>query len=528
MLNPHEESRPSRTTHGLLVAATLLALLLALFLPRTIHQAHCTNVHANVLAQSDVPVTAALGGNVNQPVAMGGATSLPPATRNESSSTLAGTNPDHPKSKKTTFPFYAEYLKNPASLGFEPDEALFEQVHLQIKAQHYGHDPESKLYQGVAAETRVLLKEASIPTEALDHMTVDQSLPRAIIKAYGTRLNNGLLWYAMIRGLLKGTDDPYSVLMTPREYRHLMEDMESETFGGIGIYIELDAKHNNQLTIAGPVEGTPAEKAGLLPGDEILRINGKPTAGMSLDAATTLIRGPVDTTVVLTIRRKGSPDRDYAITRSSIEVKSVSFKMLEHGLGYIRLRVFGEKTGQELQEALENLHKQGAKALILDLRNNGGGYITAAIDVCSHFIKRGALVTYVLHKDGSRRDYLGDDTVTRTTLPMVLLVNQYSASASEITTGCFKDYGVATVMGVKTFGKGSVQQLFPLPGGDNEHDPAALKLTIAHFFTPKGHAINKIGVEPNILVPMDPRLVGSKKDVQLEKAIEFFKSRGVI
>jgi carboxyl-terminal processing protease len=302
--------------------------------------------------------------------------------------------------------------------------------------------------------------------------------------------------------------------MTPKEYHMLMEQMQNESFGGIGIYIELDKEHDETLTVVEPLEGTPAQKAGLLSGDQIIKINGKPTKGITLDIATAQIRGPVSSPVVLTIARPGVPGlKDYSIERAQIAANSVSRKMMGQ-IGYIRLRMFGAKTGQELQEALTYVSSQHAKGIILDLRNNGGGYINAAVDVCSHFVGNGSLVTYTTDRRERRRDYssIGHDI---NHLPMVLMINNFSASASEITAGCLKDYGRATLVGVKSFGKGSVQQLYPLPNG------AALKVTIAHFFTPQGNKIHKIGVTPNVSVEMEPRMVGRDgKDVQLQKAVE--------
>lgn len=427
------------------------------------------------------------------------------------------TTPARPEAKPS--PLYASYLKDPASLGFSPDASLFETVYMQVKSQHVDRDPDDKLFGGVARETARLLTEAHISTAELDKLPHDPKLPQRIASLYGGKVNTDLLWYVMIRGLLEGTDDPYTVLMTPKEYHMLMEQMQNESFGGVGIYIELDKDHEEQLTVVEPLEGTPAYKAGLLPGDQIVKINGKPTRGITLDMATAQIRGPIGSPVVLTIRRPSTNEvKDYSIARGQIEVASVTHKMLPGEIGYVRLRMFGAKTGQELSDALKDLDAKGAKGLVVDLRNNGGGYINAAIDVCSNFIDAGKLVTYVTDRHEQRKDYNAVPH-PHERLPMVLLVNNFSASASEITAGCLKDYHRATLVGVKTFGKGSVQQLYPLPSG------AALKLTIAHFFTPEGNKINKVGVLPDEKVEMEPRLVGRDKDSQLQKAVETLKQK---
>lgn len=415
---------------------------------------------------------------------------------------------------------YAAWLKDPASLGFRPDRELFETVRGQLKAHYFESVADTRLLAGAAAEVERLLKEAGVSPRALKGIPRDSSMPERVVRAYAHKVDRGLLYYAMIRGLLGATGDPYNVLMTPREYRQLMEVMQSEAFGGIGIYIEIE---KDRLTIVEPIEGTPASAAGLLAGDEIVAIDGHPTTGLSLEVATTRIRGPQDSTVVLTVRRKGmAGPRDYKITRGRIQVASVTHKMLASGVGLVRLRVFGERTGIELEEAIATLQAAGARALILDLRNNGGGYLNAATEVCSRFLEAGTVVTRVTDRRGARGDYR-TRAEAHTSLPMVLLVNGYSASASEITAGCLKDYKRAVLVGTKTFGKGSVQQLYPLPSG------AALKITVARFFTPKGEGINRVGVAPDVEVAMEPRLVGrADEDVQVRKALEYLRTQHVI
>lgn len=445
---------------------------------------------------------------------------------------LAEASPEAPKvpkgpekdKKKHDQAVYAPYLKDPASLGFKPDRRLFDTVYLQVKQQHINEDPDAKLFAGVAKEVEQLLAEAKLPSNGISSLPQDDSLPDRISKALAGKVDPAVLYYAMVRGMLEGTDDPYTVIMTPEEMHRLMVDLQNEAFGGIGIFIELDRENKDQLTVVEPLEGTPAYAAGLLPGDQILKINGKPTTGMSLDIATTNIRGPEGSQVVLTIRRSGgTPEtQDYTITRAKIETASVVAKMLPSRIGHIKLRMFGRRTGSELTEAVRKLEKEGARALILDVRNNGGGYINAAVDVCGHFLPADTAVTFLTDREKTRKDYR-TMAGPKTNLPLVLLVNAFSASASEITAGCMKDTRRAVLIGTKTFGKGSVQQMYPLPDG------AALKITIAHFFTPKGERINKVGVMPDIKVDMEPRYVGrGDKDVQVKRAVEYFRSKGVV
>lgn len=519
MSNSQELPRPARAPRGTLAIALVLALasVLAMLGPAGTGELPLGPAPAaDTQRVSDVPAL----GDPDGPVAMQNGEV---AQASPEGSPRPSPSPTKPGEKKPDLPFYAPYLKAPVTLGFQPDALLFETVYHQVKTQHIDQDPDEKLYGGVAKEVGALLAEAKIGAEDLAKMPRDKNLPQEIVRTYGGRVNVNLLWYAMIRGLLEGTEDPYSVLMTPKEYHMLMEQMQNESFGGIGVFIELDRDHKDQLTVVEPLEGTPAARAGLLPGDQLVKIDGLSTQGWSLDQATAHIRGRIGSTVTLTIRRGADgPLKDFQMQRAAIEVASVTHKMLPDKVGYVRLRLFGSKTGKELDAALDALTRDGARAIVVDLRNNGGGYINAAVDVCSHFVPPGALVTYVTKKHGERSEYNGEAR-ERTRLPVVLLVNQFSASASEITAGCFKDYGAATLMGTKTFGKGSVQQLYPLPNG------AALKLTIAHFFTPKGSKINKIGVEPDVKIEMEPRNVGrGDKDLQLQKALDYLKTKGII
>lgn len=416
-------------------------------------------------------------------------------------------------------PFYSTWLKDPKSLGFKPDARLFSLVLRMVNSQHPDKPTEDKLYAGVVEQVGELLQEAHVPSDGLSAIPRNETAPAAIEKRWGGKVDPNLLWFAMIRGLLAGTGDPYSVLMPPTEFSMMMERLRDQSFGGVGIVIELDKDNKNQLTVVEPVEGTPAFEAGLQAGDVITRIDGKPTIDNALDADVAAIRGPVGSKVVLTVKRGAAAERDVALVRRTIKVESVTSRMLPDKIGYIRLRVYGENTGEEFDRAVDGLTREGACGFIVDVRNNGGGYLTAATEVCSHFLSPGQVVTSTRGRNGEKRDEVASEGHTRVNVPVVLLVNAYSASASEITAGCLKDSKAATLVGVKTFGKGSVQQLIPLP------DKGALKLTVAHFYTPQGKVINKVGVQPDINVPMEARYVGhAGKDVQMQKAIELIKA----
>lgn len=344
-----------------------------------------------------------------------------------------------------------------------------------------------------------------------------------ILMYNGDKIKENDLAYAALKGIMealqKGYDDPYSTAMDPKEFGLLQEQLNSKGFTGIGILIEVDKKNNDMLMVVEPIEGSPADKAGIKAGDYVLRINGVSTKGMNLDMASNRIRGPVGTPVTLFVERKSQKKSfEVKIMRDTVFVASLSKKMVGD-LGYIKLRFFGESTGSEFESALKALEKQGAKGMIVDLRNNGGGYILAAVAVCSEFLKKDSVVTSVVNYRKNLKDthlaYLPDNK----RLPLVILVNRFSASASEITAGCVKDSGVGVLIGEKTFGKGSVQTIHPMPGG------GAIKYTTAHYLTPSGKDINKVGIAPDIEVKMDPSGIGTAKDLQFQRAVGYLKAK---
>jgi carboxyl-terminal processing protease len=340
---------------------------------------------------------------------------------------------------------------------------------------------------------------------------------RSAFDKYGSKVGDDDLTYAAISGMLDSLDDPYTVFLDPRDKRQLTELISGGNFGGIGVYIGQDDK-TKQTVIIEPIDGTPADRAGLKPGDIIVSVDGHPTRGLSLDPVMNLIRGKADSTVHLVIKRGTEAEHEVDVVRQEIHVPSVASRMIDGDVGYVQLFDFGETSAEELNAALDKLGNEGAKAYLLDLRNNGGGLLDAAVDVSSKFIADGPIVSTIDRQgDMETRDADGDSITPR---PLIVLVNQYTASASEITAGAIQDTKVGTLLGVKTFGKGVVQTIYDLPG------ESAIKITTARYVTPAGRDINKKGIEPNIIVPMDPRLVGVVgKDVQLQAALQDIKKQ---
>jgi carboxyl-terminal processing protease len=322
------------------------------------------------------------------------------------------------------------------------------------------------------------------------------------------KLNTATLIQGANSGLVAAAGDTYTVYMSPQETTDYNNSLSGDIGGGIGAEIGLK---NNQITILQPLPNNPAINAGLLAGDVILKVNGQSTSGWTVDKAVDLVRGGVGTTVNLTIMR-GDAVKDYTITRETINDPSVE-SSVSGGVGTITISRFDNQTGDLAKLAAQSFKKQGVKAVILDLRNNGGGFVSAATDVAGLWLDNKIVVT---ERDGSIiRQTLktGNDTVLQG-IPTVVLVNGETASASEIVSGALQDYHVAKLVGERTFGKGSVQELIPLGGG------AQLKVTIAKWYTPNGINISEQGIKPDVTVALTQSNVDSGADPQLAAAMK--------
>jgi carboxyl-terminal processing protease len=322
----------------------------------------------------------------------------------------------------------------------------------------------------------------------------------------GNKLTYQELIHAALKGML-GSLDPHSEFMEARRFDDLKKDTEGE-FGGIGILVEIGK--DKLLTVVTPLDNTPGYRAGILPNDEIIKINDKSTEKMGLEDAVGLLRGEPGTKVSITIHRPSNGQtKKYDLERAIVKIPTVQdlhdkqeYPLGENGIGFIRINAFGEKTSDDLQSALEILNKQGMKALILDLRNNGGGLLDQAEHVCEQFLPRNQLIVSTEGRGPTPLyEYHARGRGKRVDLPMVVLVNAGSASAAEIVAGCLQDLQPLThaiVVGEQTFGKGSVQSILPLADG------SALKLTTAKYYTPSHKVIHERGITPDISVPQTP------------------------
>ncbi len=339
------------------------------------------------------------------------------------------------------------------------------------------------------------------------------------------------LVYGSLRGMLSSLD-PYSTFFTPDEFKEFTTETHGE-FGGLGIEITME---NHKLIIVAPIEDTPAWRAGLKPGDVIIEINGEPTDKMTLMEAVKKMRGKPGTKITITVWRKGvEKPFKVTITRAIIKIRSVKYKELENGkIGYIRITQFQEKTDEQLKGVLEKFKDK--EGIIIDLRNNPGGLLTTAVNVADMLLPKGDLIVYTRGRDERNNEefYSTNDPVFPTDIPIVVIVNKGSASASEILTGALRDNNRALAVGDTTFGKASVQTLIPLPDG------SGLKLTTAHYYTPSGKLIMNKGITPDIIVHMteeeemerikaerEAKIKGEKavkiKDPQLDAALNAIK-----
>lgn len=320
---------------------------------------------------------------------------------------------------------------------------------------------------------------------------------------------------AIYAGTLEGLGDPYSVYYTADEYK----DMQISTSGkyyGIGAALGQDAK-TKEVTISKVYEGTPAEEAGLRDGDQIVKVNDTVSTSEELSDLVQKIRGEEGTTVHLKIYRASTKKTfEVDVERKNVELPSITSKMLDGGIGYIQISEFQSKTEEQFKSALADLKKQGMKSLIVDVRSNPGGLITAAANILDQILPKGTVV-YTEDKYGKREDYTSDSKCLK--CPIAVLVNENSASASEIFAGAIKDYNYGTLIGTKTFGKGIVQTVFPLEDGD------AVKITTAKYYTPKGNYIHGVGIEPDINLTYkysgpEDEAYDMKYDNQVQKAIK--------
>ncbi|WDV45248.1 S41 family peptidase [Clostridiaceae bacterium M8S5] len=329
------------------------------------------------------------------------------------------------------------------------------------------------------------------------------------------------LFDGQLKGMFEALDDPYSEYMTPKEFKSYM-DLAKGSYEGIGIYIA--PGKDNLITVISPIEDTPAEKAGIKPGDKIIKINGKEYLAEDLDDAVKIMKGKPNTSVTITIMRKDKNNKtitkDISIKRQIIRVEKVKSKLINKEIGYLRLRHFDEYAYDEFMSHLKNLKSKNIKGLVIDLRSNPGGYLDECVDIADELIGK-SLIVYTETRKGKRKEEYSD--ANKLQIPYVLLVNQGSASASEILAGAVQDTKSGVIIGTKTYGKGIVQLVNPLDDG------SGFKITVSKYYTPNGRSIHGIGIIPDIKVEMSSDIkIGVDNinaDVQLKKAVSVLKQK---
>jgi carboxyl-terminal processing protease len=324
------------------------------------------------------------------------------------------------------------------------------------------------------------------------------------------------LMQGAIRGMMDSLGDKQTFYMEPQIYKNQITELQG-SYEGIGAYVDTTGDY---LTIISPIEGTPAQKAGLQPGDEIIAIDGQDVTGVDPTEVLKKVLGPKGSQVTLTIARKDEKQPlQFTITRDQIVIRSAEGKMLEGGIAYVDINTFGEKTTDELRQTLDTLMAQKPQGMIIDLRNNGGGYLSTAVEVASEFIDKDKVVLYEKYGDGHRDEYKTLGNGHATNIPIVVLINEGSASASEILAGALQDYGRAKLVGVLSYGKGSVQIWQPL-----SNDQGAARVTIAKWLTPNERAIDHVGLTPDVVVEMTADDFNAGRDPQLDAAVETMKA----
>lgn len=369
-----------------------------------------------------------------------------------------------------------------------------------------------------------MTRRAAVSTDSEKTETLDMNLSQVkkktgeieeLINAYYLdEIDGQKVEDTMYTGMVAGLEDPYSVYYSKEELES-MEESISGAYSGIGATLTQDPD-TGELSVVSCFDGTPAQEAGLQPGDVITGWNGKSVEGMELSELVSKIKTDPEEQLTLEIERDGET-LEVELTRREVQIPTVEYEMLDNQIGYIRLVEFDEVTADQFKEPLEDLENQNMEKLIIDVRNNPGGVLQVVCDMLDQLLPEG-LIVYTEDKNGNRKEYTSDEE-HQFTKPLAVLANENSASASEIFAGAIQDYGIGTIVGTTTFGKGIVQRTFYLSDG------TGVKLTVAKYYTPKGHDIHKKGITPDVEIELDEELknqssISHEEDNQLQKAIE--------
>jgi carboxyl-terminal processing protease len=417
----------------------------------------------------------------------------------------------------------------PARAADDMGRSMLDYTFTRATVEFYKRTDDQTLLDGAVTGLRAVVKSRGGDPNKLPalHQAGNQAADMAALnrelaladKTFGQQAGERNLAYGAISGLLDSLHDRWSTFLSPKDYKSLNEGLDGGNFAGIGIIIDVDPVTKSLLVVR-TIDGGPADRAGVQPGDVVMSVDQKPTQGLTTEQDSGLIRGKAGTVVQLSVKRGTNPSPVMiSITRETIHTPSVLSKTVDNDIGYIQVLVFGRDTGQELANAMQRLNKQGVKGVVLDLRNNGGGYLNAAVEVSSLFIPEGPIVSI-----DSRSKPLTTFDAENTAIapkPLAVLVNGFTASASEIASGAIQDSGAGVLIGTRTFGKGVVQTIYPLPDG------SAIKITTARYLTPSGRDINTVGIQPDITVGDVKAGDFGKLDVdtQLRRAVSYVQDK---
>lgn len=348
-----------------------------------------------------------------------------------------------------------------------------------------------------------------------------KSIDRILDAKYYESINEDDLFESAYKGYVSGVGDPYTSYFSKEQFSSFMEDTAG-SYEGIGVVVTF-GENGTDIEVLSPFAGSPGEKAGVMQGDRILKVDDVDVTGMTLEEAVKLIKGPKGTPVTLTLQRKSNDTTvDIHIVRDVIDIETVAHRMLDQQIGYMSISGFQEVTYDQFMKAYNDLEANGQRGMIIDLRNNPGGLVSVVAEIADELLKEG-LIVYTEDKDGNREELFSDGKRTFDK-PLIILVNEYSASASEILAGAVKDHKAGLVVGTTTYGKGLVQGTYPLDDG------SALKVTIAKYYTPAGNYINEIGIEPDVKVELPEEyknqfVVDEGVDTQLKEAIRIMNGK---
>jgi len=380
-----------------------------------------------------------------------------------------------------------------------------------------GNEEENRLTE--KKKTPSLSPAASL--EEVDYQSKLEQIASVLDYYYYEDIDYNKVVDGMLHGAVDGVGDPYTTYYNEEEYAAFQESSNG-VYAGFGSRVQIG--ENGYPLLSQVFPGSPADKAGILTGDYIIEIDGEDVYGMELDLVASKMRGEVGTHVVVTIMREGESDYlTFDVKRDHVEVPTVEHEMLEDQIGYIKVTEFDDVTGTQFNSAVKNMNKQGMKALVVDLRNNPGGLLKTVSSMLSRILPKGELLVYMEDKNGQRDNYYSDSPLVLE-IPIAVLINGYSASASEVFAGCLQDYGKAVLVGTQSFGKGIVQTLYPLG------DDTAIKITISAYYTPNGRNIHKTGLTPDYEVELDEsvrklNVIPKEQDNQLQKAIEVLRGK---